>query len=234
MVDQYGLSTVLAYMQHVQNNAEESVRRVITALRNEKLLTVGAGDNVVRFLAPFRETYRAQSQAFGVEEAWLYGLTRQESRFVANAKSSAGAQGLMQLMPGTAAGLGVTNPWDPAQNIDGGVRYLAQGNIGLVREALHERTAALTNAPHVAQPLGFVVPAFSGWQGLFYGLGLKLYDALAARRSLGPTAWLTRRETVRRLPTVRTQGLWGGVHYWDGQFDDARLALLLARRAAVG
>ncbi len=115
--------------------------------------------------------------------------------------------------------------------VHGGVRYMAQGDIALVREALHERSNLLANAPHVAQRLAFVVPGYRMLDVPFYGAGLKLYDVLAGRQSLGPTEWLSARRTRELLPTVRTQGLTGGVKYWDGQFDDARLALLLARTA---
>jgi glycerol-3-phosphate dehydrogenase len=113
----------------------------------------------------------------------------------------------------------------------GGVRYLAQGDVGLVREALHERTAMLANAPHVAQRLPFVMPAYHWWERGFYGVGLKMYDALAGKQGLGGTEWLSSRRTVELLPGVQATGLHGGVRYWDGQFDDARLALLLARTA---
>ena len=116
--------------------------------------------------------------------------------------------------------------------VHGGVRYLAQGNISLVREALYERTTLLANAPHLAQPLPFVMPSYKLWEAPFYGVGLKLYDALAGKAGLGPTEFLSRRETVGYLPTVQPHGLKGGVKYWDGQFDDARLALALARTAA--
>jgi len=116
--------------------------------------------------------------------------------------------------------------------VHGGVRYLAQGNIGLVREALHERSTLLRNAPHIAQPLAFIVPAYKWWESAFYGLGLKMYDALAGAAGLGPTTLLSRSETQKALPTVRMQGLRGGVQYWDGQFNDAQLALALARTAA--
>ena len=115
----------------------------------------------------------------------------------------------------------------------GGVRYLAQGDIGLVREALHERSAILANAPHVAQRLAFVMPGYHWWERGFYGAGLKAYDALAGRQGLGGTEWLSSRRTLELLPGVQPRGLWGGVRYWDGQFDDARLALLLARTAAA-
>ncbi len=113
----------------------------------------------------------------------------------------------------------------------GGVRYLAQGDIHLVREALHERAAILANAPHVAQRLPFVMPGYHWWERGFYGVGLKVYDALAGRQGLGGTEWLCTRRTLTLLPGAQPRGLWGGVRYWDGQFDDARLALLLARTA---
>ena len=115
--------------------------------------------------------------------------------------------------------------------LHGGVRYLAQGNVSLVREALSERAAVLKLAPHLAQPLPFVMPSYRWWQTPFYGLGLTLYDLLAGRAGLGHTGWLSRAQTQLALPGVRTEGLQGGVQYWDGQFDDARLALALARTA---
>ncbi|HEY0825714.1 MAG TPA: glycerol-3-phosphate dehydrogenase/oxidase [Ramlibacter sp.] len=117
--------------------------------------------------------------------------------------------------------------------VHGGVRYLAQGNIGLVREALQERTRLLKNAPHLAQPLPFVMPSYKLWETPFYGAGLKVYDALAGAAGLGPTQFLSRSQTLACLPTARPEGLKGGVKYWDGQFDDARLALALARTAAA-
>jgi len=117
--------------------------------------------------------------------------------------------------------------------VHGGVRYLAQGNIALVREALHERTTLLHNAPHLAQPLPFVMPSYRFWETPFYGAGLKMYDALAGKAGLGATEFLNREQTLACLPTARPEGLKGGVKYWDGQFDDARLALALARTAAA-
>lgn len=116
--------------------------------------------------------------------------------------------------------------------VHGGVRYLAQGNFSLVREALHERTRLLANAPHLAQPLPFVMPSYKFWEAPFYGVGLKMYDALAGKAGIGATQFLNREETLQLLPTAQQDGLKGGVKYWDGQFDDARLALALARSAA--
>ena len=117
--------------------------------------------------------------------------------------------------------------------VHGGVRYLAQGNIALVREALHERSTLLNNAPHLAQPLAFIMPSYKWWETPFYGVGLKVYDALAGKAGLGKTEFLNRAETLAQLPMAQPQGLRGGVKYWDGQFDDARLALALARTAAL-
>ncbi len=117
--------------------------------------------------------------------------------------------------------------------VHGGVRYLAQGNIALVREALHERSTLLRNAPHIAQPLPFVMPLYAWWEKPFYGVGLKAYDALAGKSGLGAAVFLSRQETERCLPSVQMAGLRGGVKYWDGQFNDAKLALALARSAAL-
>lgn len=117
--------------------------------------------------------------------------------------------------------------------VHGGVRYLAQGNVSLVREALQERALLLSNAPHLAQPLAFVMPTYQWWEKPFYGVGLKAYDALAGHAGLGKTGLLSAHQTCSDLPNVQTHGLLGGVKYWDGQFDDARLALALARTAAL-
>jgi glycerol-3-phosphate dehydrogenase len=116
--------------------------------------------------------------------------------------------------------------------VHGGVRYLAQGNIALVREALHERSTLMHNAPHIAQPLPFIMPSYKFWEAPFYGVGLKMYDALAGKAGLGSTEFLNTKQTLHCLPTLQKVGLKGGVKYWDGQFDDARLALALARSAA--
>ena len=116
--------------------------------------------------------------------------------------------------------------------VHGGVRYLAQGHLPLVWEALRERQHLLSNAPHLVHPLPFVMPAYRRTDQLFYGLGLKLYDLLAGPARLGPTRLLSYTETLLALPGVRVTNLVGGVQYWDAQFDDARLALSLARTAA--
>ncbi len=117
--------------------------------------------------------------------------------------------------------------------VHGGVRYLAQGNIALVREALQERTTLLQNAPHLAQPLAFVTPSYQWWEAPFYGIGLTMYDVLAGNAGLGKTEFLGRDRTLALLPNAQPRGLRGGVKYWDGQFNDARLALALARTAAA-
>jgi glycerol-3-phosphate dehydrogenase len=116
--------------------------------------------------------------------------------------------------------------------IHGGVRYLKQGNLALVLEALHERGVLIRNAPHLVHNLAFVVPIYDWWEGPFYGIGLKFYDILAGRLGLGPSRHLTREETLERIPTVEPEGLQGGVSYHDAQFDDARLAVSLAQTLA--
>ena len=116
--------------------------------------------------------------------------------------------------------------------VHGGVRYLQQGNIPLVMEALRERGRLRRNAPHLVQDLEFVVPNYVWWEAPFYGIGMKVYDALAGKYGFGPSRNLSKEETVARLPTIETEGLRGGVVYHDGQFDDARLLLNLAQTAA--
>jgi glycerol-3-phosphate dehydrogenase len=119
--------------------------------------------------------------------------------------------------------------------VHGGVRYLAQGNLKLVREALRERAILLRNAPHLAQPLPFLLPVYGAkgrwFDQWFYGSGLLLYDLLAGRQRHGRTEFLGAAAAVRLAPGLQVRGLAGAVRYWDGQFDDARLALALARTA---
>lgn len=116
--------------------------------------------------------------------------------------------------------------------VHGGVRYLQQGNIPLVMEALRERGILRTNAPHLVRDRAFVVPNYDWWEAPFYGIGLKVYDALAGKYGFGPSRLLSKEETVERLPTIETEGLRGGVIYHDGQFDDARLLINLFATAA--
>src|SRR5579862_4922822 len=113
----------------------------------------------------------------------------------------------------------------------GGVRYLEQGDIGLVMEALKERGLLLQNAPHIVHDLAFVVPNYEWWEAPFYGMGLKLYQLLAGKYGFGKSRLLSREETLERLPTIKTDGLRGGAIYYDGQFDDARLLIHMALTA---
>jgi glycerol-3-phosphate dehydrogenase len=116
--------------------------------------------------------------------------------------------------------------------VHGGVRYLEQGNVSLVMEALKERGLLRQNAPHLVHDLGFVVPNYSWWEAPFYGIGMKVYDLLAGKYGFGKSRLLSREETLERLPTIQTEGLRGGVIYYDGQFDDTRLLIHLADTAA--
>lgn len=116
--------------------------------------------------------------------------------------------------------------------VHGGVRYLEQGNIALVMSALQERGLLRQNAPHLVHDLAFVVPNYSWWEAPFYGIGLKLYDLLAGKYGFGPSRVLTKEETLELLPALDPEELRGGVVYYDGQFDDARLLIHLAMTAA--
>ena len=109
--------------------------------------------------------------------------------------------------------------------IHGGVRYLAQGNVSLVMEALRERGILKQNAAHIVKDLPFVIPCYSWWQIIMYTVGLTLYDLLAGRRAIGRSVPLSRKRTIRLLPSVKTGNLRGGLLYHDCQFDDARLAI---------
>jgi glycerol-3-phosphate dehydrogenase len=109
--------------------------------------------------------------------------------------------------------------------VHGGVRYLEQGDIGLVLEALKERGLLLQNAPHLVRDLAFIVPNYEWWETPFYGFGLKLYQLLAGRYGFGKSRLLSREETLAKLPNIRTEGLRGGAIYYDGQFDDSRLLI---------
>jgi glycerol-3-phosphate dehydrogenase len=116
--------------------------------------------------------------------------------------------------------------------VHGGVRYLEQGNIPLVMEALKERGILRQNAPHLVSNLAFIVPNYDWWEAPFYGLGLKLYNVLSGQYGFGPSQILSREDTLLRLPTINREGLRGGVVYYDGQFDDARLLVNMVATAA--
>jgi glycerol-3-phosphate dehydrogenase len=116
--------------------------------------------------------------------------------------------------------------------VHGGVRYLQQGNIKLVMEALRERGLLRKNAPHLVKNQSFVIPNYKWWENPFYGVGLKVYDWMAGSLGLGPSQFLSKEETMELAPTLDPEGLRGGVLYHDGQFDDARLAIHLAMTAA--
>jgi len=115
--------------------------------------------------------------------------------------------------------------------VHGGVRYLEQGNVSLVFEALHERERLQDNAPHLVHNLSFVVPNYKWWEGPYYWTGMKVYDLLAGSQNFGRSQHLSRSETLDQLPTLETDGLRGGIQYFDGQFDDSRLAINMAQTA---
>jgi len=115
--------------------------------------------------------------------------------------------------------------------VHGGVRYLQQGNVTLVLEALRERGLLIQNAPHLVHNQSFIVPNYDWWEGPFYGVGMKVYDMLAGKLGLGPSKNLSLKKTLELLPTLEPKGLRGGVIYFDGQFDDSRLAINLVQTA---
>src|SRR5699024_10774645 len=109
--------------------------------------------------------------------------------------------------------------------VHGGVRYLAQGNISLVKEALRERWLLIKNAAHLVSDLKFILPNYSWWRSLYYLSGLKIYDLLSGKLSIGKTKFLKRSKVFKKLSTINSKGLKSGILYHDGQFDDARLAI---------
>lgn len=113
--------------------------------------------------------------------------------------------------------------------VHGGVRYLAQGDISLVREALEERGLIRQNAPHLFKNLKFIIPSYEWWGGPFYTIGLKVYDMMSGKLDLGPSEYISRDEILAAIPNLVEEGLKGGVIYHDGQFDDSRLAINLAQ-----
>ncbi|GAB3539316.1 glycerol-3-phosphate dehydrogenase/oxidase [Pontibacter brevis] len=113
--------------------------------------------------------------------------------------------------------------------LHGGVRYLAQGDVTLVLEALKERGLVMQNAPHVSKKQAFIIPVYSLWNQIKYSVGLRVYDLMAGSLRIGKSKWLSKQEVIRKIPTIKQRGLKGGVMYYDGQFDDARLALNVAQ-----
>ena len=115
--------------------------------------------------------------------------------------------------------------------IHGGVRYLRQGNISLVRESLRERGRLLKNAPHFVRIQEFVIPCYSIWEMWYYGFGMKFYDRLAGNNLIGGSRLLSRQKTIELLPEIEQTDLRGGVFYYDAQFDDSRLLINMLRTA---
>jgi len=113
--------------------------------------------------------------------------------------------------------------------VHGGVRYLQQGDVSLVFEALQERGLMFKNAPQLVTNQSFIIPTYDFWGGPFYTVGLKVYDLMAGKLGLGPSKHLSREEAIEAIPTVEKEGLRGGVIYQDGQFDDSRMAISLAQ-----
>jgi glycerol-3-phosphate dehydrogenase len=116
--------------------------------------------------------------------------------------------------------------------VHGGVRYLQNGDVSLVIEALKERGIMRKNAPHLVRDMSFVIPSYDWWTSPFYGLGLKIYDMMSGKLGLGPSTILDRKEIISLIPNVNKKGLKGGVIYQDGQFDDARMAISIALTAS--
>jgi glycerol-3-phosphate dehydrogenase len=117
--------------------------------------------------------------------------------------------------------------------VHGGVRYLAQGDVLLVTEALHERGWMLKNAPHLTANQKFVIPVYTIWDVILYSVGLKFYDLLSGRLSLGRSYFIGKKKTMERLPLLKSEGLKGGIVYHDGQFDDSRMAVTMAQSCAA-
>ncbi len=115
--------------------------------------------------------------------------------------------------------------------VHGGVRYLAQGDLSLVFEALHERGLLLQNAPHLVKNQQFIIPIYEWWEGPFYNIGMKVYDLMSGKLGLGPSQKISKEETLAAIPNLDQNGLLGGIIYYDGQFDDSRLAINLAQTA---
>ena len=120
----------------------------------------------------------------------------------------------------------------------GGVRYLEQAvkkldihQFKMVNKALHERRTLIKNAPHLAQPLALLTPCYTWFEGFYYNIGLKIYDFLAGKTNLEPSEWLSKKQALERIPQLKADKLQSAVLYYDGQFDDARYTIALAKTA---
>lgn len=113
--------------------------------------------------------------------------------------------------------------------VHGGVRYLAQGDVSLVLEALRERGLLRQNAPHLVKDQTFLIPCYRWWEGPFYTIGLILYDMMAGKLGLGRSVCIGPKRVLRTIPMLRSKGMTAGVLYHDGQFDDSRLAINMVR-----
>lgn len=120
----------------------------------------------------------------------------------------------------------------------GGVRYLEQAvkkldleQFRMVYKALQERRTLIKNAPHLARPLALLTPCSTWLEGAYYAIGLKIYDLLAGKTNLAPSDWLSKKQTIERIPQIKTKKLNSAVLYYDGQFDDARYTISLAKTA---
>jgi len=140
-----------------------------------------------------------------------------------------GASGLGAAVDAASRGFSCGTSSRSTKLIHGGVRYLRQGNLALVRESLRERSILLSNAAHLVHDVPFVIPLYRWWERAFYGIGMSLYDLMSGTGGLEHSRHLSREETMALVPTVRRRGLRGGIVYHDGQFDDSRLAICLAR-----
>lgn len=115
--------------------------------------------------------------------------------------------------------------------VHGGVRYLAQGDVGLVIEALRERGLMRKNAPHLVKDQRFIIGNYKWWEKPFYTIGLVIYDILAGKRGLGRSLPMSKKSVLKEIPRITQQGLRGGVVYHDGQFDDSRMGINLMQTA---
>ena len=112
------------------------------------------------------------------------------------------------------------------------VLRLDRAQCRLIHNALHERRILIKNAPHLAQPLALITPCYSWFQGIYYNMGLKIHDYLAKETNLAPSEWLSKEAALKRVPQLKTEGLHSAILYHDGQFDDARYTLALAKTAS--